>query len=110
MLSSLKKQDSYIYELTKNINHFSGGLLQLTLSTIYTATYKLESEGYLSEYTRKVGKKRTRVYYHLEPVGEEYLKELSSDYTTTTAGIQQFLSALEATNAVLTEENLPDDE
>ena len=66
ILSILNKHDSYVYEIVKSITEFSGGLLSISQNTIYTATYKLENEGKITEYSKLVGKKRTRIYYHIE--------------------------------------------
>lgn len=66
ILSILNCHDSYVYEIVKSIENFSGGLLTISLNTIYTATYKLENEGKISEYAKLVGKK-----------GPEYIIKLS---------------------------------
>lgn len=94
ILSILKNHDSYMYEIIKSIADYSGGLLVISQNTIYTAAYKLQSEGKISEYSKLVGKKRTRVYYHLEPKGEVYLAELSESYKNTTEGVSKIFSVL----------------
>ncbi|MGN0448770.1 MAG: PadR family transcriptional regulator [Ruminococcus sp.] len=94
ILSILNKHDSYVYEIVKSITEFSGGLLSISQNTIYTAAYKLESEGKITEYSKLVGKKRTRVYYHIESSGIEYLNGILENYKTTTYGVQNIFSAL----------------
>lgn len=96
ILSILNKHDSYVYEITKAIENDSGNLLSISQNTIYTATYKLENEGKISEYSKLVGRKRTRIYYHIEPDGKVYLKELLSNYQNTTSGVQNILNLLNA--------------
>lgn len=95
ILSILKHHDSYMYEMIKMITEYSGGLLVISQNTIYTAAYKLQSEGKISEYTKLVGKKRTRVYYRLEPKGEACLAELSENYKKTSDGVKNIFSVLE---------------
>lgn len=95
ILSILDKHDSYVYEIVKSITDFSGGLLTISQNTIYTATYKLENEGKISEYSMRVGKKRTRIYYKIEPSGREYLKEISDNYKNTTLGVQRIIAVLD---------------
>lgn len=95
ILSLLDNHDSYMYEIVKSISDFSEGLLFISQNTIYTAAYKLERDGKISEYSKLVGKKRTRVYYHLEPDGKEYLNELRENYQSTTEGISKIFLALE---------------
>lgn len=77
ILSILNCHDSYVYEIVKSIENFSEGLLTISQNTIYTATYKLENEGKITEYSKQVGKKRTRIYYRIEQSGREFLKEIS---------------------------------
>lgn len=94
VLSLLKDQDRYVYEIVKAIEDLSDGLLDISQNTVYTATYKLESDGMISEYTKLVGKKRTRVYYHIEPKGLEYLEQLKEIYLQTTEGINKVIDTL----------------
>ena len=89
ILFLLSRQDCYVYELTRTISDSSEGLLNISQNTIYTAAYKLENEGKISEYSKLVGRKRTRIYYHLEPEGQCYLEELLSNYQCIIAGIQK---------------------
>ncbi len=94
ILLILDCHDSYVYEMVKTIENFSEGLLAISQNTIYTATYKLENEGKVSEYSKQVGKKRTRIYYKIEPEGRELLKEISRNYKNTTGGIQKIMDVL----------------
>ena len=69
VLSILKiKGDCYAYEISKYITSESNKLLSISPNTIYTVMYKLENEHMISEYSVLVGKKRTRVYYHIEAI------------------------------------------
>ena len=94
ILSILNCHDSYVYEIVKSIENFSEGLLTISQNTIYTATYKLENEGKITEYSKQVGKKRTRIYYRIEQSGREFLKEISQNYQNTTDGIQKIMNVL----------------
>ena len=96
LLSILDKHDSYVYEITKHISEFSHDILSISQNTIYTATYKLENEGKISAYSELVGKKRTRMYYHIEEPGRQYLKELRQNYQSTITGVQNILYMLDS--------------
>ncbi|MBQ4569809.1 MAG: helix-turn-helix transcriptional regulator [Ruminococcus sp.] len=98
ILSILDANDSYMYEIVKTIKEYSDGMLMISQNTIYTAAYKLQNEGKISEYTKLVGRKRTRVYYHLEPKGKECLEELANGYRSTTEGVIRIFNALERKN------------
>ena len=50
--------------------------------------YKLEEANMISEYSKLVGKKRTRVYYHIEPLGQSFLRELMENYKHMTGGVE----------------------
>lgn len=94
ILSVLAKQDSYVYEISKYIQTASDNMLSISQNTIYTATYKLENDHCISEYSKLVGKKRTRIYYHIEEEGLVYLKELTENYTQTITGVGNILASL----------------
>ena len=94
ILSFLKNHDAYVYDITKSIEEKSGGLLSISQHTIYTATYKLENEGKISEYSKLVGRKRTRIYYHIEDEGINYLEQLSNNYNNTINGVKTILDSL----------------
>lgn len=53
----------------------------------------------ISEYSKLVGKKRTRIYYHIEPKGREHLKELQTSYTNMTMGVQRIFDKLGGSEA-----------
>lgn len=96
VLSILNRHDSYVYEISKTISNNSNGMLTISHNTVYTATYKLQEANMISEYSKLVGKKRTRVYYHLESKGKEYLNNLSEEYSKMTKGVQNVLGSLDA--------------
>ena len=106
ILSLLYDKDSYVYEIAKNIADYSDKFLSISQNTIYTAAYKLLSERYISEYSKLVGRKRTRVYYHLEPLGEKYLSELTECYNHTIQGVGGVLSKTHCKGADTNEQNL----
>lgn len=94
ILSLLNKCDSYVYEITKQIEKCSNNCLSISQNTIYAATYKLKNENKISEYSKLVGKRRTRIYYHIEDAGKNYLFELMQQYSQTIAGVENVLSTL----------------
>ena len=72
ILAILCEHDSYVYEIVKFIKEKSNGCLSISQNTVYAVTYKLVNEGKISEYSKLVGKKRTRIYYHIEDEGRAY--------------------------------------
>ena len=94
VLKILEQQDSYVYEIQKMINNHSEQLLSISLNTIYTVTYKLEKENLISEYSKRVGKKRTRVYYHLEETGKEHLAKVMTNYNYMIDCVNRIINSL----------------
>lgn len=91
ILTLLQKSDMYGYEISQQLFIQSGELYQIQESSLYPSLYRLVEKGLISDRTEKVGKRRVRVYYHLEATGEEYLKELRREYVSHTAGVMRIL-------------------
>ena len=94
ILSILKKRDTYIYDIKKTISDITNDVLPMSQNTIYAAAYKLENENKITEYSKLVGTKRTRIYYHIEESGLEYLEKLTSDYQMVTTNVCKILDFL----------------
>ena len=91
VLSLLKNGDMYGYEISQQLFIQSGELYQIQESSLYPSLYRMVEKGLISDRSEKVGKRRVRVYYHLETEGEEYLKELRREYLMHTAGVLKIL-------------------
>lgn len=87
----LSKEDMYGYQITQLMEEKSGGRFTMLEGTLYLILYKLVDAGYIKSYTKLVGKKRTRKYYHLEEKGREYLDEILTEYDEITLGISLIL-------------------
>ena len=77
----------YGYQLTQEMERQSFGALSMQEGALYPVLYKLQDAGYVSAEKVLVGKRMTRVYYHLEPEGLEYLERLSEDYKAVANGV-----------------------
>lgn len=93
VLFLLQKQDLYGYQLTTLIKKQSGGNVIVTESTLYPTLYKLLKNGYISDREMPIGKRRIRVYYHLEDAGKDRLADLLEDYNEITVGIERILTS-----------------
>ena len=94
ILAILNEHDSYAYEIVKYIKEFSDGYLAISQNTIYAVTYKLENEGKITQYSKLVGKRRTRIYYHLESNGRDYYAQLLNNFRDAYSGVEKILSTL----------------
>ena len=69
---------------------------------LYPTLYRLVEKGLITDLSEKVGKRRVRVYYHLETAGEKYLKELKREYISHTAGDLKILGVKESRGLLMT--------
>ena len=96
LLSLLRKEDMYGYQLVQETKNLSGGRIQTQEGSLYPVLYKLQEKGYISDRKVLVGKRMTRVYYHLEPSGLAYLQTLMEEYITISTGLNMIMEATEA--------------
>jgi len=87
VLAILKREDMYGYQIVQEMNRSSGGVLAVQEGSLYPVLYKLQDQGMISDRRVQVGKRMTRVYYHLEPAGEARLQELIQEYEAVTNGV-----------------------
>ena len=92
-LALLSKEDMYGYQLVQQIKEQSGGRIITQEGSLYPVLYKLMEMGYITDHRVQSGKRMTRIYYHIEPSGREYLKELIEDYRAVTQGVLDILSS-----------------
>ena len=93
ILTLLKHEDMYGYQLVQEMEHLSKGDYTLTESTLYPVLYRLEDRGLISSRRELIGKRRVRVYYHIEPTGIAYLEAIREEYLVTMRGIMSILHA-----------------
>ena len=86
LLKLLSRQDMYGYQLTQTPAERSGGQFIIKEGSMYPTLYRLLGKGLISDYQKKVGARRTRVYYHLEPEGDAYLGEIRKEYISLNQG------------------------
>lgn len=95
LLKVLEKQDCYGYQITQIIKKASDGNITLAEGTMYPILYRLLDNGYITDEKKLVGKRLTRVYYHIEPKGLDYLKELSEEYFKIKNSIDNMMEGID---------------
>ena len=88
ILALLKQEDMYGYQLVQETLRRSGGRIATQEGSLYPVLYKLLDRGMISDRKVQVGKRMTRIYYHLEPAGEVRLEELKKEFEEITQGIR----------------------
>ena len=91
ILALLKKEDMYGYQLVQETQNISGGRIVTQEGSLYPVLYKLLDQGMISDRKVQVGKRMTRIYYHLEPAGVEKLNQLTEEFEELTKGIHLIL-------------------
>lgn len=91
ILSFLTEGDMYGYQMSQLIKERAEGILKFPEGTLYPALYRLTGEEFITSYEKKVGKRLTRVYYHMEEKGLEYLNYIIDEYMNITEGVCKIL-------------------
>jgi PadR family transcriptional regulator PadR len=91
LLHILSCGDCYGYQLTQLIREHSKEIIVIPEGSMYPTLYKLLENQYISDYKKQVGRRLTRVYYHLEEKGQQHLEDLVKDYHDVNAGIMKVL-------------------
>ena len=92
ILFLLSEEDMYGYQLSQEINLRSDGQFDITEGSMYPTLYRLIEKKAITDYKKLSGKRRTRVYYHIEDEGKKLLEALRSDYTAINDGVRKILS------------------
>lgn len=88
ILKMLSKEDMYVYQMISEMNKKGQGLINIKEGSLYGPIYRLVDKKFISETRTLVGKRRVRVYYHLEPSGLEYLNIMENVYANITKGVE----------------------
>lgn len=91
ILTLLQDEDMYGYQLSQELSRRSNGAYKLQESSMYPTLYRLLDKGVISDRQEKAGKRRRRVYYHLEPEGVAYLEEIRAEYLSICRGVLDIL-------------------
>ena len=95
ILSLLAREDMYGYQLVQETERASGGRIITQEGSLYPVLYKLLDQGLISDRKEKVGKRMTRIYYHLESAGKERLHELIREFNEISNGMQAIIKGAE---------------
>lgn len=91
ILALLQCEDMYGYQIVQAVAAKSKGSIVTQEGSLYPVLYKLVEQGMISDRKVLVGRRMTRVYYHIESRGIEYLQKLIQEYETVTSGVFQII-------------------
>ena len=92
LLSLLKEQDMYGYQLGQELKLRSDNRYSLLETSMYPVLYRLEDQGYITSTSSLDGRRRI-VHYHITDSGLAYLEQLRAEYLELTAGIYAILES-----------------
>lgn len=97
ILNLLLENDSYGYEISRNIQEKSGGAYTMRETTLYSAFNRLERLGYVSSYqgTETFGRKRT--YYSITDTGRQFYQKKCEEWYVLQQVMQSFIKTKEGT-------------
>ena len=87
VLSLLRKQDMYGYELTETISRE----MSVTAGTLYLILKRLKDTGYLSTYLVESSGGPARKYYHLTDQGKEYEEAQRNEWVLFTEKVERLI-------------------
>ena len=90
VLSLLKRQPSYAYDLAKTITEVSDGEYTIKQTTLYTALKRLESTGLAASYAGVSESGTSRTYYRLTSEGTAHLTTKVSEWEDTKTLVDRF--------------------
>lgn len=91
ILRQLSEEDSYGYQINKNVTALSAGAFEMKEATLYTAFRRLETTGYIRSYWGDEMSGARRRYYAITQAGRDKLSADQSAWKETKAQIDLLL-------------------
>lgn len=95
LLHLLQERSMYGYEILQEMKSRSDGKFVLKDGSMYPILYRMIDKKLITDEQVLVGRRRTRVYYHLTDEGKKYLEEITAEYIAITEGIANILNCKE---------------
>lgn len=92
ILLLLYKQDSYGYQISKDINHIGQGIYELKETTLYSAIKRLEKNQLIVSYEAEETFGRKRSNYRISKEGIKVLKEKLREWEEIQILINNFIN------------------
>lgn len=90
VLSVLKAEDLYGYEISKRIQQLSKELFAMGEGTLYPVLHRMEQSKLLQAYWQEIGG-RKRKYYSLTRQGRKLLAEKTSEWLSFSSAVKQVI-------------------
>lgn len=90
ILSVLKAEDLYGYEISKRIQQLSQELFSMGEGTLYPILHKLEKAKLLQSYWQEIGG-RKRKYYSITRQGKKLLSQKTNEWVSFSSAVKQVI-------------------
>ena len=87
ILTLLSKRDMHGYEIGKQVEELSGGIIRFEMASLYPALHRMLRNGWLEAYWETASSGRKRRYYRITHSGRHHLVPLRKSW-------RQFFGAL----------------
>lgn len=94
VLTLLTRQDSYAYELARQIDETSLGEYTIKQTTLYTAVKRLEASGLVTSHPGLSETGKPRTYYRITPAGRTHLVEKAEEWALTKSVVDRFVEGI----------------
>lgn len=91
ILYMLLEQESYGYEISKNIRMLSKEKYVMKETTLYSAFTRLEKNGYIVSFYKDQTFGKRRTYYRITPEGINYYREKCLEWQLTKEVVNTFI-------------------
>ncbi|MDE6502397.1 MAG: PadR family transcriptional regulator [Ruminococcus sp.] len=93
LLHLLSEREMYGYEILSEMKERSNGQFAIKDGSMYPILYRMIDKGFIEDEQVLVGRRRTRVYYHITELGKEHLETIKEEYKAVTKGITELLDS-----------------
>lgn len=91
ILSFLKREDMYGYQLMTELQKRSNNVFCLKEGTLYPVLYSLQRDGFLRSYSKQAKSGRMRKYYSLTEDGRKLLEKKLKEWDVFTATLNDMI-------------------
>jgi len=91
ILSLLKKEDSYGYQVSQSIKQITDGQYIMKETTLYSAFNRMEKQGWIESYSSDQTHGKPRTYYRITPLGKIIYEEKKEEWQLTKKIVDQFI-------------------
>ncbi len=91
ILYMLLDNESYGYEISKNIRELSEEKYVMKETTLYSAFTRLENNGYIESFYKDETFGKRRTYYRITSAGRTYYREKCEEWKLTQDVINRFI-------------------